>query len=107
MAIEFALENKKAVMHIYSSANRESYERYLNKVYQYVVTKYIESVFADIPAKEEDLEIIIKFFKCELVGYTLDWMSDGMRYDIRNQVRRICELFDGTTKIAIQRSAEK
>lgn len=107
VAIEFALENKKAVMHIYSSANRESYERYLNKVYQYVVTKYIESVFADIPAKEEDLEIIIKFFKCELVGYTLDWMSDGMRYDIRNQVRRICELFDGTTKIAIQRSAEK
>lgn len=107
VAIDFALKNKKAVLHIYSSANRESYERYLNKVSQYTVTKYIESIFTENPAREEDIEIIIKFFKCELVGYILDWMSDGMRYDIRSQVKRICELFEGTTHIAIQRSTEK
>jgi AcrR family transcriptional regulator len=106
VAIDFAVKNKKAVMHIYSSASREAYERYLNRVSEYVVTKYIDS-FVDIPAKEEDKQIIIKFFKCELIGYILDWMSDGMRYDIRNQVRRICELFEDTTRIAFERSAGK
>lgn len=106
VAIDFAVKNKKAVMHIYSSASREAYERYLNRVSEYVVTKYIDT-FVDIPAQEEDKQIIIKFFKCELTGYILDWMSDGMRYDIRNQVRRICELFEDTTRIAFERSAGK
>ncbi len=106
VAIDFAVNNKKAVMHIYSSASREAYERYLNRVSEYVVTKYIDTVFVDIPAKEEDKQIIIKFYKCELVGYVLDWMSDGMRYDIRSQVQRICELFEDTIKTAFQKSAE-
>ncbi|WP_313128516.1 TetR/AcrR family transcriptional regulator [Anaerocolumna sp.] len=106
VAIDFAVKNKKAVMHIYSSASREAYERYLNRVSEYVVTKYIDT-FVDIPAQEEDKQIIIKFFKCELTGYILDWMSDGMRYDIRNQVGRICELFEDTTRIAFERSAGK
>lgn len=106
VVIEFALKNEIAVMHIYKSVNRESYERYLNKVSEYVVTNYIETIFNDIPAKEEDKQIIIKFFKCELVGYILDWMSDDMQYDIKQQLKRLCELFEGTTKAAFLRSAE-
>ena len=106
VVIEFALKNEIAVMHIYKSVNRESYERYLYKVSEYVVTNYIESIFNDIPAKEEDKQIIIKFFKCELVGYILDWMSDDMQYDIKQQLKRLCELFEGTTKTAFLRSAE-
>ena len=35
----YALENKKAVLHIYNSANRDIYEKSMMKLCEYVVTK--------------------------------------------------------------------
>src|SRR5574344_2059651 len=35
VAISFALKNKKAVLHLYNSANRETFEAYLNKLCEY------------------------------------------------------------------------
>ena len=41
-----------------------------------------------------------------LIGGALDWIADGMRYDIRQHVRRLCLLFDGTVEEALHRSAD-
>ena len=51
-----------------------------------------------------DKEIIIRYFKCLLVGFVLDWMNAGMKYDIRNTMTRVCELFSGGMQTALERS---
>lgn len=107
LAIDFALNNRRAAMHIYNSASREAYDRYLDDVSQYVVEQYIDTAVGVLPIAAEDRETIVKFFKCELVGFVLDWMADGMRYDIRKQVGRVCDLFEGTAKTAFERCMEK
>lgn len=105
LAIDFALKNKKAVLHIYSSASHGNYEQYLERVCQYAVAEYINTVAEGIPVKPQDKEIIIKYYKCELIGYITDWLDDKMQYDIHDQVKRLCELFEGSTKTAFERSA--
>ena len=42
--IDFALENRKAVLHIYNSVNRDLYERYQWRVCRYVVEVYLDGV---------------------------------------------------------------
>ena len=105
LAIDFALKNKKAVLHIYSSASHSNYEQYLERVCRHAVEEYIDTVADDIPVQPEDKEIIIKYYKCELVGYISDWLNGNMQYDIYDQVKRLCELFDGSAKTAFERSA--
>ena len=106
VAIDFALKHKRAVMHTYGATNRALYEQYLDRVSQYVVSEYVNMKFKEIPANPADKELLIHFFKCILIGGALDWIADGMRYDIRQHMRRLCLLFDGTVEEALHRSAD-
>ena len=106
VAIDFALKHKRAVMHTYGATNRALYEQYLDRVSQYVVSEYVNMKFKEIPADPADKKLLIHFFKCILIGGALDWIADGMRYDIRQHVRRLCLLFDGTVEEALHRSAD-
>lgn len=105
IAIDFIMQNQKAALNIFTSSNREYFERYLNDISSYVVTEYIDSTAADLEILEEDRRIIINYYKYELVGFVLDWMNSGMSYDVRKHIRRLCELFDGATRTAFLRSA--
>ena len=42
--IDFALEHKRAVLHIYNSGNRDIYEQYLWKICDHVIEKYVVTV---------------------------------------------------------------
>ena len=107
LAIDFTLKTKRAVLHIYSSVNRAHFEHYLDRVCTYAVTRFIDTAAGNIPIQEEDRKLIIQYFKCLLTGYILNWMADGLRYDIRSQVSRLCALFDGSISQAFNKSAGK
>lgn len=99
VAFSFALENKKAVLHIHNSPNREIYESYLWRVCEHVVRTYFNTVFADRPIDEADKEILIRYHKCECFGQIIDWLSSGMKYDIQADFHRICELRKGSVDL--------
>lgn len=105
-AINLALNNKKAVMHLYRSPSRELYEQHLDSVIEYAVTEYINAVSKDQNLGNDDKVIIIKYYKCLLVGFVLDWMNSGMQYDLRKRITRVCELFGGSMQNALKRSAD-
>ena len=52
VALDFALKNRRAVFHVYHSVNRDILEKYLLRICQYVVSTYIDTVFASVPVKE-------------------------------------------------------
>lgn len=103
VAISFAMQNKRAVLHIYHSANRDIYEQYLMDVCNHVVTAYVNTVLEDKVISGKDKEIIVRFYKCECFGQIMDWMNQEMKEDIREPFRRLCELRRGMVDEMISR----
>lgn len=99
-ALDFALQNKVAVLHIYNSVNREMFEQYLGRITQKAVFEFIERMSHGYTISLEDKEIIVRYYKCQMVGFVLDWLSGGMKYDLVKQMKRFCELFDGSMENA-------
>lgn len=106
IAIQFALQNRRAVLHIYNSVSRDMYEHYLLEVCQYVVSTYINTVAADLQVAQSDKELIIRFYKCEFFGQIIVWMNEGMKEDIREQFLRLCELRRGMAEAWLRKSAD-
>ncbi len=106
-AMDFALQNKTAMMHLYHSASKELFEHYLNRIASRTVSEYFEVYFSDEPICDEDRQAIVMYYKSLLVGFVIEWVGSGMKYDLSFQVQRLCELFEGTTEIAVSRCRKK
>lgn len=107
VAFRTALENKRAVMHIYNSANRDIYERYMMNLCEYVVSAYLNTAFGSNPMSPADRELAVRFLKCELYGLIFEWLDGGMKDDAINDVRRILDVCRGLSDEIIRRSTEK
>lgn len=95
VAFQLLLENKRAVLHIYNSVNRDIYERYTLKLCEYVVCSYVNTFFSDSGFDECDRKILVKFFKCQLFGMCMEWLNTGMSDDAIFEFRRLLELCHG------------
>ena len=104
--IQNTLQHKKAVLHIYRSLQREVFLNSLNELSLHMVTKYIDTATATLTLPPEDRALFIRFYKCALVGVYLDWLDNGMNYDLEKSFIRITELHHGSGKQAILKSAE-
>lgn len=102
-AAQFALQNKKVVYHIYNSVQREDAEKYLYDIAGDVMWHYVEAVAAGSRAKEEDKRLIADFYKSALVGMTLDWLNNGMKYSPEPLIRRLGIMLKGNIEEALKR----
>lgn len=105
-AIDFAEKNRRAILHIFNSINRDIFEQYLWKVCDYIVVSFCKTVFAEQPVSDDDREIIIQFYKAQCFGMVIDWLSSGMKEDVYHKIHRICELQKGMIEETIRRSVE-
>ncbi len=103
-AFHFTSENKKAVLHICNSINRDIYERYLMRTCEYVVTTFYNTVFGQEKVQEDDKTAIIQFLKCELFGLSIDWINTGMPEDSLVRLKRILSVSNGLMRDMIERS---
>ena len=105
-AIDFALINKRAMMHIFNSPNRDMIYSYINRVSQRAVSEYVERFATGYSISGDDKQAIIMYYKCLLIGFLVDWLSSDMKYDLRDEISRICKLFEGSTETAFIRSSK-
>lgn len=104
--VEHVKNRKSAFLHIYRSVQREVFLKELERLCLYTVKEYVDTVTEDLPLQEEDKNLLIRYYKCTLVGAILDWMDHSMDYDLLNSFVRISELFSGTGKQAFLKSAK-
>lgn len=104
-AARMALDNKRAVYHIYNSIRREKLERYMYGVAGSVMTRYVEHVSAGIPASEGDKRIIARLYQSAMTEMVIQWIIGGMKEDPEVAIRRIGQLFDGNIVMSLKRSA--
>lgn len=107
IAVDIAMRNKRAVYHIYNSVNRDLFERHFWRTCEYVVTTYIDTVFAEYHPVEEDRQVIIGFYKCWLFGQISEWLDGGMKDDIIEISQRLCDLRKGMPEEMLRRSRKK
>ena len=73
-AIRFALENRKAVLHIYHSINRDIYEQYQWRVCEHAVTTYVDGILAGRTVAEPDRKLMIDYLNaCVLALSSAGW----------------------------------
>ena len=103
-AMQLCVEHRKAVYHIYNSANREMLERSLMKICEHVVTQFVDHAAQGMDIRPGDREIIIHSYKCECFGRVIDWLNSGMKDDAEAEFLRLCELRRGATATMLERS---
>ncbi len=105
-AMKFALENKRAVMNIYRSENREIYISSLWRICENVSEAYLNPLLDAASVSPGDRELIIRYYKCLCFGLILDWISHGMKEEYIGDLQRLCVLKAGAAEDFIRRSRE-
>ena len=104
VAISFALENRRAALHLYHSSNRDVFEQYLWRVCGYAVNTYFTSLFEKYALQNSDREVFVRYYKWECFGAIIDWMNGGMKDDIQDIFHRIGQLKRGMLEEMLRRS---
>lgn len=104
MAMRLVADHKRAIWHIYNSANRDFLEVRLMEICRHAATRFVKKTAGDIQIRPEDCDIIIQSYKCELFGLVIDWLNGGMRDDAEARALRLCELRRGSIETMLSRS---
>lgn len=99
-------ENKKAMLNIYRSVNRETFAKYLGEICSYTIDQYAERVVEAEEISEENVRLLKHFHKCIFVGVFLDWLEHGMEYDLSAYAGRLNDLY-GDTLENVLKTAKK
>lgn len=102
-AADFALKNKRVIYHIYNSANRGEFERYLNRITSDVMTRFVAQAAAGLRVTEEDKALMASFYRAALTGMILDWLNAGMKYDPAEVVTRLGKMLEGNISASLRR----
>ena len=85
--------NKKAMLHLYRSIQRDVFADYLDHAAEHVVEELINRVVGDFEMDPEDRRLVIRYYKCVFVGVILDWLRHDMDYDILEDMYRLEHIY--------------
>lgn len=106
-ATEFALENKKAIFHVFNSMKRELLEKYLFDVADVLMQQVVADRATGLNVSEEDLRYVTVFYKHAVVGIVIEWLLTGMKANPQHVIERMGEIFDGNIRYTLEKIAKK
>ena len=93
----FFVENKRIAMHLYRALPRDVFISHLDLLLYRLTDLYIENISSALKLQVEHKELVVRFFKCLLVGSFLDWLENGMNYDLVHDCMLICRQQKGAS----------
>lgn len=99
--VQYGLEHRRAVLHVYRYVDRELFLIYLNRLTLRLMQEYFRAATGGAAEPDEAAETLICFYKCAMVGLLLDWLDGGMKADMLELTQRLCILLKGTGKQAL------
>lgn len=103
IAVDFIMQKRRVMLHLYNSNNRDLYERELMNICQYVVETFFDSLLEGQNCDPQDKEILIRSYRCWCFGLLMNWLNDGLNEDVKPTLKRLCELRDGAVENSIAR----
>ena len=86
-------KNKKAMIHLYRSIQRDVFADYLDHAAERVVEELINRAVGDFEMDQEDRHLISRYYKCVFVGVILDWLRHDMAYDILSDMHKLEHIY--------------
>ena len=101
----FALENKQAVYHVYSSAHRDYFVRYLDQVAGDLIHGFVVEQAQGLDVDPEDMHYIEIVYKYAVMGMIYEWVERHMKDDVEHIINRMGALFDGAVRRTLEKAA--
>lgn len=99
--------NKRALMHIYRSVDREYLEKQIIRLCNYTVSTYINTVLAEEEISEEDKKRIISYLEYLMVGFVVSWLQSGMNDDMAESFRETVKYLNNAAYDMAQRMKDE
>ena len=100
--VGYAQKNRRAIMHVYNSVSRDTFEASVMKLCAYMTEQYLRSAYPDTQISERDREVLHRFIKCQLFGLGIDWMLGGMKQEVGEKMARVLELYRGVAALILE-----
>ena len=88
-ALAWCQKYRQAALHIYHSASRELFQQHLTDLIGNTLDAYARQAGLDGKYEPEALKTVLHFYRCLLLGVTLDWLDHDMRYDLKEEARSL------------------
>ncbi len=82
--IDYILEKKKALLHVYDSVGREAFQNELRKLCRFSFTAYVAEFAKERKLSAEDANVLLLFCQSAFLGVLLDWLDHDLNYDLRS-----------------------
>ena len=66
----------------------------MNEVASYIITEYFEKNLDKFNLKNEEIQILIKYYKCLFIGILMEWLDHGLEYDLGAEMRQAAQLLE-------------
>lgn len=106
-SIDYAQKNRRAIMHVYNSVSRDTFEASVMRLCAYMTEQYLKSAYPDTGISDADRELLHRFIECQLFGLCIDWMLGGMKPDTGEKMGRILELYRGVAELILENAARR
>ena len=100
-------KNKKAMIHLYRSIQRDVFADYLDHAAERVVEELINRAVGDFEMDQEDRHLISRYYKCVSVGVILDWLRHDMDYDILSDMHKLEYIYEKSLESQYKNLKEK
>lgn len=100
-AADFALKNKKAILHLHHSAQCYQLQKYFQKVVYDVVANFVELEAENIGISDKDKAFVAEFYTFALQGFVNKWLDNGMKDDFEDVLSKASLLFQSNIKQVI------
>ena len=100
-------KNKKAMLHLYRSIQRDVFADYLDHAAERVVEELINRAVGDFEMDQEDRHLISLYYKCVFVGVILDWLRHDMDYDILSDMHKLEYIYEKSLESQYKNLKEK
>lgn len=106
-ATAFARAHRKAILHIFNSANRNLLECYYQKTIMPAMISYIQKEAQGLNVSQRDIQVLARFYTAALTGLSIDWLNDGMKDDPTAFLDDLGSLLNGNIRASLERTANK
>lgn len=105
-AVRFALQNKKAVYHVFNSSARTMLEKYLWELSGKYTEQFVAAQAEGLDVDKTDLKYITVFYKHAFMGIVIEWLIKDMSVDPMTAIERFGKIFDGTVRELLEKIAK-
>lgn len=109
-AMSFAMENKRAIFHIYKSVNRDELEKYFYAIFDTVLNKIVDqnakTFIEGLNVTEKEIEVIVNLYKYGITGHVFKWLSDGMPGEPLDDIRILGVMLEGNIREMLEKASK-